>query len=708
MKEDNTPTVEKRKREKSRKQHLRAQNAKANPVLAQRIEKQKQKDERKMLADLKNKKKDNELAYPKVTAFKHKRRQINKSWLPTHVWHAKRARMTPPMEPLWRFAIPLTPTEKTTRVTGRSSRLRGCVAWDASYTSTICIYGPENSILSTLRTLSAPESQLTGKTGSLWRDGARSYSVWLRNDSNSHELIAKPILFWQPPSTNNTDRRLWLRVQPSAFLQLWEKLLEIAKTQNPPIKLEDLRFSIGSIDITGPASTEALTGILGPISDDLQSRTDSAWLKLAAIQDSHSVPIGAILHNFVRDPRYGQPHQTVPSKRLALNEDTVKFSTDWPAEDTCEIAPIFDPLCRYKAVRNIQTQSAINKRKGAALPGHKIDVALNDPHIPVLLLANNHKKKAQSPGSWTLLMPWEYILPAWHSLMHYPLSGGGNPRFGGLEEQHLLCFEDNQPWFPGDFPGTKSGWTWELQQRETRKAEWDRKPKSRRVEWSTLDLGTGTKGEIGLGWACDWESLCTESPPSGDSGIETTGKEIASNVGSSMPKVCQIVSPTLDAPESFPLNGLATISITLVDRGKPLPCARIYRLPLSKPALRKQWLEQLTWDEKGGQIHKPGFHSLAETELIPETQSSTQNDLDEANSTITNYPVVPEASDLVGFLTSGDFNLGRGKGTGIGCIVWARIVNEAKRKKEGTLHGLCIVRNAGHKIGRLARWETIS
>ena len=708
MKEDNTPTVEKRKREKSRKQHLRAQNAKATPVLAQRIEKQKEKDERKALADLKNKKKDNELSTPKVMVFKHKRRQINKSWLPTHVWHAKRARMTPPMEPLWRFAIPLTPTEKTTRVTGRSSRLRGCVAWDASYTSTICIYGPESSILSTLRALSVLESQLTGKTGSVWRSGARSYSAWLREDSNNHELIAKPILFWQPPSTSDTERRLWLRVQPSAFLQLWKKLLDIAKSQALPIKLEDLRFSIGSIDITGPASTEALIGILEPSSNDLQSSADSAWLELAAIQDSHSVPVGAVIHSFVQDPRYGQPHQTVPSKRLILNEDAQKFCTDWPAEDTCEITPIFDTLCRHKAVRNIQTQSAINKRKGAALPGHKPDVALNDPHIPMLLLANNHKKKAQSPGSWTLLMPWDYVLPTWHSLMHYPLSGGGNPRFGGLEEQRLLCFENNQPWFPGDFPGTKPGWTWELQQREKRKAEWDRKPKSRRVEWSTLDLGTVTKGETGLGWACDWECLCMEPPPSGDSVIDATGKKIDSNVGSLLPKVCQIVSPTLDAPESFPSNGLTTISITLVDRGKPLPCARIYRLPTNDSALRKRWLEQLVQNGKGGQTHEPAFHSPLESELIPETQLSTQNDLDEANSTITDYPVVPQASELVGFLTSGDFNLAQGKGTGIGCIAWARIVNEAKRKKEGTLHGLCIVRNAGHRIGRLARWETIS
>jgi len=66
------------------------------------------------------------------------------------------------------------------------------------------------------------------------------------------------------------------------------------------------------------------------------------------------------------------------------------------------------------------------------------------------------------------------------------------------------------------------------------------------------------------------------------------------------------------------------------------------------------------------------------------------------------YPVVPDQEDLIGFVTTGNFNLGEGKGTGIGSLVLGKVLEGKGREK-----GLCVVREAGQGIGRLGRWEIV-
>jgi hypothetical protein len=95
----------------------------------------------------------------------------------------------------------------------------------------------------------------------------------------------------------------------------------------------------------------------------------------------------------------------------------------------------------------------------------------------------------------------------WYGLMYYPISTGGNVRFGGLREMRQVKFEAGIPWFPGDFPGTTAGAAWAIREAEKARQDWERRPKGRRVEWTNLDLGAGRKGEIGHGWACDWNRL---------------------------------------------------------------------------------------------------------------------------------------------------------------------------------------------------------
>src|SRR5271163_1598662 len=137
MKEDNTPTVTSRRRVPSRKLRLRMQTVKMIQNWSKTAKTVRQKKKEAKL----NKKepdpekqgsisripriKKNSLAEPAKATSKFKKRQVRKAWLPTHLWHAKRAHMTKPTEPLWRMAIPLSPTEKSYRPTHRAGSSRG-------------------------------------------------------------------------------------------------------------------------------------------------------------------------------------------------------------------------------------------------------------------------------------------------------------------------------------------------------------------------------------------------------------------------------------------------------------------------------------------------------------------------------------------------------------------------------------------------------
>jgi ribonuclease P/MRP protein subunit POP1 len=313
--------------------------------------------------------------------------------------------------------------------------------------------------------------------------------------------------------------------------------------------------------------------------------------------------------------------------------------------------------------------------------------------------------------------------------MYYPLSSGGNLRFGGLKEQQQVAFEAGAPWFPGDFPGTRAGWEWGLRERADAKKEWERLPKGRRVEFDSLDLGNIPKGEVGRGWACDWERLLNLDA-SAASKTATTEKTQEANTNDKPAEEAQqletISSPPLTlyqlptAQAQSALNNLslkisdhalATVKVNLQSRGSPSARARIYRLPTSNPALRQKWLSLAS---KGPEA--AGFHSnhsadndisarqrLAASLITPRLSSDRHQE----------HLPSPLEEDLIGFVTTGNYNLSEGKGTGLGSILLSKVrgsTQGAKGKGQGKKikeRNICVVRNAGESVGRLASWELV-
>ncbi|KAI0848197.1 ribonucleases P/MRP protein subunit POP1-domain-containing protein [Daldinia vernicosa] len=776
MVEDNTPTVSSKTRKpNTTRARLRAEISRKLDLLSRRKKLRKLKssgadDETISIRAARPKIKRNALNEPLIAARKFRKRQLSKTWLPTHLWHAKRARMTPPTQPLWRFALPLTPSQKVYRPTHRIQWEKGAMAWDMSYMSTIGLSGPQNSVQNVLKSLGLTQEALWSDKARRWRSGNMHWSgILSRKSADGIRVIGPATIIWSPEKQVEGEeqrkqfRQLFIRLHPSAFLETFNELLRLAKMQNPRPYIEDLRFEIGSIDIIGPDSTEALLGVLRPYfqkSDSKESHA-SKFESLAGLKDPGALPLGSLLAFSIVDPRLRYPPRQVvlpgndQNAQLALLEAMSAFRKD----DATKPHQLFDRDTRFKASR-LPSQRSLNRRRGNSASGTVLEPTLVDPPIPIILLASRHSVGSQSSGTWTLMLPYKCVLPIWYSLMHYPLSTGGNPWFGGLDEIRHVTFERGLPWFPGDLPGTEAGKAWELEERKARHKAWDRMPKGKRVNWESLDLGAGRKGEVGVGWNCDYELLLglrgvgdkvndpDEMVVDGKDGAEepkaASQDEHQTALVNPLESVTQLSKSAFltyqsSTSEPPPPKSLVTANIKMLARGVPTTCARIYRLPDVKPTavssqaevpatdpphikaecrlppnIRNQWLAQKPSGNNRPKkdITRPNLDLETRQQLLAQQligPPATFPPPAPNSESINGHPLCPNEDDLIGFVTTGSFNLRDGIGDAIGSLSSTKALEELRRYKnqKDTAARLCIVRNAGQNVGWLARWELI-
>lgn len=392
----------------------------------------------------------------------------------------------------------------------------------------------------------------------------------------------------------------------------------------------------------------------------------------------------------------------------------------------------------------------------------------------------------------------------------------------GLEEERHMALERGRPWFPADFPGTPTGWDWELQSRRRQEKTWNEKPTAKRTQWKAVDLGNGTKGELGSGFACDWEFLfgvdtvpaivtTTEkaseaTEKSGgtqkdkgshdksvhdksihdknghtilaeDSVMDMCEPEAESEVdpasllqedvqfaalqpqSKAMPTIVRSLqhatwNDVRDAVQTARLHQhqpvvwrtpyrLMTISVELLRGGVPDARARIYRLPTDSN--REKWLALANTKNPKTQQRRPPMpqrmpadadiatrkkllaQSLLETRL-PYPRPSADGCGNDHNDDEQLHLPIPGRDDLIGFLTSGALRFLTSKGAGIGHVSAQKLVEAilAGDSNTANIEGhtgepatttripisrdarLCIVRNAGERVGHLARWTPIS
>lgn len=699
--------------------------------------------------------KKNMLSSAPIAPSKFRKRQMHKTWLPTHIFHAKRAHMTSPSEPLWRFSVPLTSTAKSYRPTHRSSNERGAMVWDMSYMSSISLEGNEHSIQGVLKGLNvggAGDSAAPwGPKGQKWRNGTRVWQGWLyERDMYPSKPIAPATVIWRvrtppspqagtsvegvvnPPRAKKDRRQAIVRVHPSAFAQLWEQVVRLTKVQKPQVVAEDLRFEIGSIELTGPGSTEALHGVLQSVGinvgENVDQTAEATWAALSSITNPAVLPKNALIAFDIKDPRLQHSPRTIDVNPPSDPTDLYSILIEWPCDNILKPPGLFDRKRRLAASLALPTQKAINRRKTLAKPGSYPEPLAQDPRIPVLLYhtsgaLNEGSTSQRNQSTWVLLLPWKTVLPVWQSLVYYPLSTGGQVRFGGLQEYRQVAFERGSPWFPGDFPGTQAGTAWEALESSRRRKEWERRPKGKRTEWSGVALGPGRKGEVGDGCACDWTYLTTglnePSEPPAPQEKSQSAKALFQLSSSIAQPLLRGSKPTV--PSSIDLeNGLVNFRLVLPLRGVASPCARIYRLPKEAPDtdLRSRWLAldhilsrgatKAREDKRRSQHpYSRGASDVANQQALAADLLQAPNGVSSGHEN--DHPEVPGPEDLVGFVTKGEYCLTEGKGVAMGSVLLKKLIDgrTATGPSERRINRLCIVRNAGETVGRLAEWEIV-
>ncbi|PFH62765.1 hypothetical protein XA68_11988 [Ophiocordyceps unilateralis] len=727
MVEDNTPMVEaRRRRPTTSRARLRAETARKLALLAARKRKGRPNDVAVVGRTPRPKIRRNQLNEPPRPVSKFRRRQMNKTWLPTHAWHAKRARMTDPKSPLWRFAIPVTPNDKVYRLTHRSHGENGTVLWDMSYMSTIGLYGPAAGVETILRRIGVVQDSCWNDRGRRWRAGTRAWSGMLsREREGCRRLVCPATVVWNAAAPTEGDkplqRQVYLRLHPSAFLELFQELLRLTRVVKPRVYIEDLRFEIGSVELSGPASTEALLAVLTPYAteDMAASNHETVLGSLDGLTNPAALPSGALLTLSIQDPRLMfPPRRREFSGGAEAQMKLLRTMADWPADENSRPSALFDRDARHRA-SCLPSQKSINRRRGLSSTTGKASSSLSptastDPPIPIMLIASRPLSSTHSQGSWTLLAPWKCILPLWHSLVRVPLGCGSKPRFGGLSEAMQVTHERGSPWFPGDYPATDAGARWELQQRRTRREEWLRRPKSRRLAWEALDLGAGRKGELGDGLACDLELLFGLQAKTDQS---DPFDSLARLDGLSRLDFISLLKKDGVVTARAPPHSLLHVRLTLKTRGLGKSCARVYRLPpdtevpssLSTTTLpidlRAQWLAPARARRQART--RGGDDDDLDTRKRMLARHLLGYDSSSSSSGARLHPLVPSAEDLIGFVTSGGYNLSAGRGVAFACLSAPAVLSGLRDGGDVEEGRLCVVRNAGENVGWLARWEAI-
>ena len=517
--------------------------------------------------------------------------------------------------------------------------------------STVACRGTEHTLENLLQALQFPTDQNPARS-KRWKAGVRSAEGHV-HEIHTKRLLGPALVLWVPASTKvpapakvseqeheadkevskskrqkvKLDRKIMIRVHPSVFKDFWVELLRAAKMQKPQVLVEDLRFEIGSLHVTGPASTEALLGVLRSRSKPTEAEVAAqTWRSLVGLSNPASLPLRVLLSFDIVDPRLDQPPNQLKAN---VDQDSLDSLTrlvaDWPADNAGSTMALASHKARWIASTRLPSQKSINRRKAAAGPGQAIPVAEKDPAIPIVVLAHRAATAdSNAQGSWTVLLPWCCVDVVWRSLQYYPISSGSTPRFGGLYQTQQLAFEHMIPWFPADMPGTVAGQAWERTESEKRFDMWIRRPPSRRLRWDLVDIGLGRRGELGRGWTCDWEYLFRDTShelgdgpgrkeqlapadrdvdmPDGEEPARRRRNTSSPETSPEPEAAVKTPEPELDFFQLTPqeaaallkprklnqkgrktldsMPAIATVRIQLLTKGTPQPGARIYRLPV--------------------------------------------------------------------------------------------------------------------------------
>lgn len=632
--------------------------------------------------------------------IKYCKRQRLFTWLPTHVWHAKRSHMIK----RWGYQIPWSPTQKcfkmAHRLGGNVSASDGALCMDSSFYGTMVLRSLEGGESEALKKI---VSRLTNKRGVIRK--YRISKTWFEGfayDLNEEApvILGEMDLLWIDLDT------VLIRLHPAVYTNVFESLRQ---SMPEGLQVEDCRYAMGSITLKGAKSLVALSSLLRSCG---QSASYQQFMKIANVTDVSNLPHRTMFAFDCVDPRHlarPRPIHSSKSNGIPTADDVVSLQTDFPLEEvTVVLRKLCDSSEREQSYNNQQTLKELAKRRQNLLTKapanqHKnvIPHGTEDPTIPILLT------KRQQNKDWVLIMPWFWLLPFWHQLNRV-----SRVYHFGLRQQQQLNFESGKLYFPDDCPFTEIGLNENTYKGDALRRRWEKKPPSKRVNFEKIsgihkDSIPAFEGEIGDHFACDWkllqvlrnglsymaqsgqpmklveDSKTSQFGPNGVREIQVINdifelyKDVMAadqTLAGSKPPITLSVhgTPQTETRWEGPIQvsisqtplEVIPVACKYLERGRPQDNARIYQIP---PQDHEHWEKVL----KG--VYR------ADGKLDHEIE----------------HPL-PSMTDLIGFITSGAFHLGEGRGVAHGFV-------DANCSKSQNV----LIRNVGSKTYRLASWTRI-
>ncbi|KAH9936178.1 NUC188 domain-containing protein [Fomitopsis serialis] len=441
------------------------------------------------------------------------KRQIDKTWLETHIWHAKRMHM----DNMWGYRLAVEPTEKSFRPSHRAS-VHGSILHDASYFALVELTGPEDILRAILDSCSDFQGASPGAKRFL--TGARVCETHLyKHRSYPFDLVSPMTVLWQPATQSNSKpegvqseedgtkskkrrrkgkgkdkvhdgasgsaqpgRKVWIRVHPSAVHVAHQTLrlaasyaLDAARTAEPnrevaEVEIADLRERVNVFEIMGPKSSQVIKGALKPTKDNdgtsfrrgmvvgFTLPTQKAKLESGLTSSPITVDI------WDRTPKYKKKTSTSASlSNIVLTEPGAEFGA----------GTILQPTQKDDRIPVILMQRSVE----SASP-----ISPSSPH---------HTSSSTALHGWTLIIPQGWAMAFLPSLIYT------GTRVGGQRERQTQTYEGGCAYFPRDYPFTDAYEEYADDREAKEQDRWERKPPAKRVNYTKI----GTRSP----WKPDWE-----------------------------------------------------------------------------------------------------------------------------------------------------------------------------------------------------------
>ncbi|KAL0097937.1 ribonucleases P/MRP protein subunit POP1-domain-containing protein [Phycomyces blakesleeanus] len=438
---------------------------------------------------------------PKSLVEEYLRRQGNKKWLETHMWHTKRMKMTD----IWGYRLALYPNIKSERTAYKASKHLSMLH-DASYMGCIEMSGLMSDIVRVLNSIT--DSGLASVGSARYTKGQRIGHTNIYKHLGYPTKLVCPVTFlWRPTQAESDDATIWLWVHPSVFDEVYTSIRHVVQTYQSGLMQElqvvDQRGDLVRFDLFGPRSTALLQSILDPVceasplTEEREQKSAQLWRDISQLRSSSSLPPGCVLGMTVQDPRIKFPQKVPPRTSQIPKETDLRIDQivrQWPTD--VAYSDIWDKQLRRDIQKNKIKDNDLNKRReDQKSNGVKFEFTEKDSKIPILLIqrggaefsggtstGKNSANLIEVTEGWSIILPRSWGVAFWKSFVF------AGARTCGLHNVRAMHFESGHGVFPFDVPGTLAYEAQSIASKNTERSIWAKKPPSKRVNFEKLGV----------------------------------------------------------------------------------------------------------------------------------------------------------------------------------------------------------------------------